>query len=97
MADNDTWRRRFFVFTAARIFGLLTLLAGVAIMFSDLLRPGGWPLVGGVVMIMGLIDSVIAPILLKKHWAGEDKEHQSALERPVEQRTQAPPPDRDDH
>jgi membrane-bound ClpP family serine protease len=74
MADHDIWRRRFAVFTAARVFGLLTLLAGVAIIFSDVLRPGGWPLVGGIIMILGLVDSIYAPILLKKHWAAEDKE-----------------------
>ena len=73
MADRDVWRRRFFLFTAARVFGLLTLLAGVAIMFGDLLRPGGWPLVGGILMVVGLIDSVVAPSLLKRHWADQDK------------------------
>lgn len=73
MADTDIWKRRFMLFTAARIFGLLTLLAGVAIMFSDLLRPGGWPVVGGILMIVGLIDAVVAPLLLKKHWAEQDK------------------------
>lgn len=73
MADRDVWRRRFFLFTAARVFGLLTLLAGVAIMFGDLLRPGGWPLVGGILMVAGLIDSVVAPSLLKRHWVEQDK------------------------
>jgi hypothetical protein len=73
VADRDVWRRRFFLFTAARVFGLLTLLAGVAIMFGDLLRPGGWPLVGGILMVAGLIDSVVAPSLLKRHWVEQDK------------------------
>jgi hypothetical protein len=73
MADTDVWKRRFMLFTATRVLGLLTLLAGVAIMFSDLLRPGGWPLVGGILMVAGLIDSVVAPLLLKKHWAEQDK------------------------
>jgi hypothetical protein len=72
VADRDVWRRRFFLFTAARVFGLLTLLAGVAIMFGDLLRPGGWPLVGTILVIAGLIDAIVAPMLLKKHWKRED-------------------------
>ncbi len=74
MADNDVWKRRFILFTAARIFGILTLIAGLAISFGDVLRPGGWPLVGGILMIMGVTDAVVAPILLRKHWAERDKE-----------------------
>jgi len=74
MADNDIWKRRFILFTAARIFGILTLIAGLAISFGDVLRPGGWPLVGGILMIMGVTDAVVAPILLRKHWAERDKE-----------------------
>ena len=74
MADNDIWKRRFILFTAARVFGILTLIAGLAISFGDVLRPGGWPLVGGILMIMGVTDAVVAPILLRKHWAERDKE-----------------------
>lgn len=74
MADNDIWKRRFILFTAARIFGILTLIAGLAVSFGDVLRPGGWPLVGGILMIMGVTDAVVAPILLRKHWAERDKE-----------------------
>ena len=73
MADDDVWKRRFMVFSAARVFALLTMIAGVAISFSDLIRPGGWPLVGGILIIMGLIDAIVAPLLLKKHWAEQDR------------------------
>ena len=45
MPDKQVWKQRFILFTAARIFGILTLIAGLAISFSDVLRPGGWPLV----------------------------------------------------
>jgi hypothetical protein len=70
--DNEVWKRRFLVFTAARVFGILTLIAGLAISFSDVLRPGGWPLVGGILMIMGVTDAIVAPMLLRKHWAERD-------------------------
>lgn len=74
MADEDLWRKRFQLFMAARIFGLFTIFAGIAITFTDLVRDGGWPLVGGIVMAVGLIDSVFAPRLLKKQWEKEDRE-----------------------
>lgn len=74
MAEEDTWRRRFYLFMGVRLFGLATFLAGLAIVFTDLLRPGGWPVVGSVVMLMGIVDGVVAPKLLHKHWQAEDRE-----------------------
>ena len=76
MADDDIWKRRFFVFAGARLFGLLTIVAGAAVMFSDIVRPGGWPAVGAVIVVMGLIDAVVAPRLLRKHWRQVDKERE---------------------
>ena len=35
-------------------------------MYTDLLRPGGWPQVGAIVAIMGVIDAMFAPRLLKR-------------------------------
>jgi len=73
MTDEDKWRRRFNLFMGIRLFGLLVFFAGLAIVFTNLLRPGGWPIVGSIVMILGLVDSVIAPRLLKKKWKDEDR------------------------
>ncbi len=73
MTDDDVWRRRFQLFAAIRLFGLLTFLLGIAIAFSDLVRPGGWRLVGGILAIIGAIDAVLAPRILKKGWERLDK------------------------
>ena len=73
MDDEAKWKRRFHLFMAARLFGLATFLAGVAVYFTDLLRDGGWPLVGIILIIVGLIDAVVAPKLLKKIWDREDR------------------------
>ena len=72
MNDEDLWRKRFQLFMAARLFGLATFFIGVAIAFSDLVQPGGWKLLGGVVAICGVIDAVFAPRVLKKIWERED-------------------------
>jgi hypothetical protein len=74
MADEDKWRQRFNLFMGIRLFGLLVFFAGLAIVFTNLLRPGGWPVVGSIVMILGLLDSVVAPRLLKKKWEAEDRQ-----------------------
>ena len=73
MVDDALWRRRFQIFMLVRLFGLLTFLAGIAIAYSDLVREGGWPALGAVIAIMGAIDAVFAPRLLKKHWDQEDR------------------------
>ena len=73
MNVDDVWRRRFQLFAAIRLIGLLIFLLGIAIAFSDLVRPGGWKLVGGVLAIIGAIDAVLAPRILKKGWERLDK------------------------
>ena len=74
MADEDLWRRRFQTFMAVRTFGLATFLLGIAVIYTDLLRDGGWPTVGAILVIVGTIDAVFAPRLLKKLWAQQDRE-----------------------
>ena len=73
MADELLWRRRFLIFMLVRLFGLLIFLAGIAIAYSGLVREGGWPALGAVIAIIGAIDSVFAPRLLKRHWDQEDR------------------------
>ena len=66
--NDDIWRKRFQLVTLVRLFGLGTFLLGIAIAYSDLVRPGGWPLVGGLLAMIGAIDAVFAPRLLKALW-----------------------------
>jgi len=73
MDDEALWKRRFLIFTLVRLAGLATFFLGIAIAFSDLVRDGGWPMVGVIVAIMGLIDAVFAPRILKLQWGREDK------------------------
>jgi hypothetical protein len=73
MHDEAVWKRRFLIFMLVRLAGLATFLLGIAIAYSDLVREGGWPAVGAIIAIMGAIDSVFAPRLLKKHWDQEDR------------------------
>ncbi len=72
MHDEGVWKRRFHIFALVRLAGLATIFLGVAIAYSDLVRAGGWPAVGLVVAILGLVDAVFAPRILKKQWERED-------------------------
>ena len=38
-----------------------------------MVRDGGWPLLGGVLAIVGAVDAVLAPKLLKAHWQRQDR------------------------
>ena len=73
MPDEAVWRRRFMIFMAVRLFGTLTFLAGIVIAYSDLVREGGWPALGAIIALMGGLDALLAPRLLKKHWDQEDR------------------------
>jgi hypothetical protein len=76
MADEDLWRRRFYIYSAARLGGLAIFFLGIAIGYSNLVRPGGWPQVGAIVAILGVIDALFAPRLLKKAWDEADRDGQ---------------------
>ncbi|HEU4958405.1 MAG TPA: hypothetical protein VFT40_12350 [Sphingomicrobium sp.] len=73
MTDDELWKKRFQIFAAVRLVGVLTFLLGLVIAFSDLVRPGGWKLLGGILVIVGVIDAVFAPRILKRGWDRLDR------------------------
>jgi hypothetical protein len=64
--DEAADKKRFHIFTALRLGGLLLLFAGMAIAFSDWVRPGGLPAVGIPLALAGLIEALLAPKILKR-------------------------------
>jgi hypothetical protein len=78
MDDDSRARDRLLVYTAVRFGGLAIFLLGIAIIYTNVLRRGGWPQVGAVVAIMGVIDALFAPRLVKKAW---DQQDAAAAER----------------
>ncbi len=76
MDEQTRWRNRLLAYSAVRVGGLAIFFLGIAIMYTNLVREGGWPQVGAIVAIMGAIDAVFAPRLLKKVWEQEDRERE---------------------
>lgn len=76
MDDDSRARNRLLAYTLARAGGLAIFFVGLAIIYTGLLRPGGWPQVGSIVAILGVIDAVFAPRLLKRAWDEEDRDRQ---------------------
>lgn len=66
--DDRKWRNRLLAHTAVRLGGLAIFALGLAIFYTDLVREGGWPQLGAVIIVMGLIDAIFAPRLLRKLW-----------------------------
>jgi hypothetical protein len=74
MGDDSRFQKRLLAYSAVRASGLAVFCLGLVIIYSDLLREGGWPQIGAIVCIMGVIDALFAPILLKKAWDEKDRQ-----------------------
>jgi hypothetical protein len=74
MDDDAIWRKRLALYSLVRLVGLAIFFLGIVIMYTGLLRPGGWPQVGAIVAIVGAFDALFAPRLLKRQWDREDRE-----------------------
>jgi membrane protein implicated in regulation of membrane protease activity len=74
MIDEDIARRRLLVYSLVRLGGLAIFFFGLAIVYTSLVRPGGWPQLGAIVAILGVVDSLLAPRLLKRAWDRQDQE-----------------------
>jgi membrane protein implicated in regulation of membrane protease activity len=72
MVDEAVWKRRFHIFVLVRLAGLAMFFLGIAIAYTGLVRQGGWPALGVIVAVLGLIDAVFAPRILRKQWERED-------------------------
>ena len=71
--DDEVYRKRLLIYSLVRLGGIAIFFVGLAIIYTGLLRPGGWPQLGAVVAILGVIDAFIAPRLLKKAWDEDDR------------------------
>ena len=84
MHDERVWRNRLLAFAAVRLGGLCVFFLGLVIAYSDVIFEGGWPQLGAIVCILGVIDALFAPRLLKKLW---DQQDRSAGDRPGDGRS----------
>ena len=76
MDDGDIWRKRLLIYSVVRATGVVIFFLGLAIIYTNLVRVGGWPQLGAVVAILGAIDALLAPRLVRKAWDREDRDKQ---------------------
>ena len=55
MSDDELWKRRFLAFGAARIGGVALILFGLAVAFTDLVRPDGFRGLGALLKCSGVM------------------------------------------
>jgi multisubunit Na+/H+ antiporter MnhB subunit len=68
MTDETEWKRRFLLFTLARVSGVLIIGLGLLIAFTGLLTPGGARKIGALVIVLGTVELAFLPHLLKQRW-----------------------------
>jgi membrane protein implicated in regulation of membrane protease activity len=73
MDDETLWRKRLLLYSLVRLGGIAIFFIGIAIIYTDLVRPGGWPQLGAVVAILGVVDAFFAPRMLRKVWKEQDR------------------------
>lgn len=71
--DDRTAQKRLLLYSLARAGGLAIFFLGVAIIYTDIARRGGWPQLGAIVAILGVIDALFVPRLLKRTWDEQDR------------------------
>ena len=71
--DDNTARNRLLIYSLVRFGGAAIFFFGIAIMYTNVLRPGGWPQIGAIVAILGVVDAMLAPRLLKRAWDEQDR------------------------
>ncbi len=69
--SEEEWKRRFGIFAILRMTGLAMMLTGAFVGMTDLLRPGGLPVLGVVLGVAGAIDGIVLPTLLRRRWKGK--------------------------
>ena len=68
MTDEAMWKRRFFTLMLARLSGTALALLGLLVGFTDVFQPGGYRMIGILLVAAGLIDLTVLPMILRKRW-----------------------------
>jgi membrane protein implicated in regulation of membrane protease activity len=78
MDEDPIWRKRLLLYSLVRACGLIIFFFGLATIYTNLLRTGGWPQVGAIVAILGALVALGAPRLLRRAWQKQDRSGETA-------------------
>lgn len=72
--DERKWRQRHFAVMAARVGGLAIALLGVVLAKGGVVVDEPFPVLGSVLVVLGIADSFIVPKALKKLFDAADRQ-----------------------
>lgn len=67
----DPAKSRFLVLQLLRLGGIVTMMLAAAIWHGDLIRPGGVPRAGAILLAIGLIEALVIPRYLARRWRSQ--------------------------
>ncbi|MEM8695645.1 MAG: hypothetical protein AAGE05_06445 [Pseudomonadota bacterium] len=67
-------KSRFQTLQLLRFTGIIVMIIGMWIWAGDILREGGWPMLGIPVFAIGLFESLVLPTILAQKWKSSPPE-----------------------
>jgi hypothetical protein len=57
-----------------RFTGIIVMIIGMWFWAGDILRIGGWPMLGIPVFAIGIFETLVLPVILAKRWKSPPQE-----------------------
>ncbi len=57
-----------------RFTGIIVMIIGMWIWAGDILRIGGWPMLGVPIFALGIFEALVLPVILAKRWKSQPDE-----------------------
>lgn len=67
-------RSRWQTMQLLRFTGIIVMIIGMWIWAGDILRIGGWPMLGVPIFALGIFEALVLPVLLAKRWKSPPQE-----------------------
>jgi len=67
-------KSRFQTMQLLRFTGIIVMILGMWVWAGDILRIGGWPLLGVPLFAIGIFEALVLPVILAKRWKSQPEE-----------------------
>jgi hypothetical protein len=70
MTPEEIAQKRFATLAIMRASGVVVMLIGLWFWHGNIIRAGGAPMIGAPVFLVGVLDAILIPALLRRQWRG---------------------------
>lgn len=67
-------KSRFQMLQLLRFTGIIVMILGMWVWAGDILRLGGWPMLGIPVFALGIFEALFLPTILARRWKSQPEE-----------------------